>query len=47
MKDRHLDIVLGMVVGAVIGLFFPLEGYRLPLILVALYLGVRRLVPAR
>ena len=47
MKDRHLDIITGMVIGAVVGLFFPLDAYRLPLVLIALYLGVRRLVPAR
>jgi len=42
-----MDILTGIVLGVVLGLFFPLETYKLPLVLVAVYLGVKRIIPAR
>lgn len=41
--DRMFDVVTGIVLGAVIGLFYPLESYKAMLVLISVA-GILRLV---
>ena len=41
--DRLTDVITGIVLGAVIGLFFPLDSYKALLMLISV-MGVLRLV---
>ncbi len=44
--DRLLDVFTGIVLGAVIGLFYPLDGYKALLVIVSL-VGILRLVTVK
>ena len=46
MKDRHLDILTGMLLGGLIGVFYPLTAYVAPLVVFSVILAVR-LIAAR
>ena len=41
MKDRLLDIVTGILVGGVIGVFYPLTEYMPLLVLLTVIFGLR------
>lgn len=43
MKDRLLDIVTGIVVGGVVGVFYPLAEYMPILVLLTVVFGLRLL----
>jgi uncharacterized membrane protein YoaK (UPF0700 family) len=46
--DRYVDILTGIVVGATVGVFFPLSvGYIPLLVLASVILGVRLLITTK
>ncbi len=42
LTDRTMDVLIGIVLGATIGLHYPLEGYKLFLVLLSV-IGVLKL----
>jgi len=42
LTDRTMDVLIGIVLGATIGLHYPLEGYKLLLVLLSV-IGVLKL----